>query len=224
MIRPQLPVRAVIFDMDGTLIDSTKIIVQTMYDTFAELLGYQGDPDDFRSFVGPPLEASFATMTDGGREDVMRLIAHYRALYSTRDHQIRPFDGVEDLLRHFSDAGVLMAVATSKLQTAARSLIKELGLDSFFVTVCGAEDSTIAGATKSHIVGRALHQLQAATTDLPLESVVMVGDRKFDVQGAIENRLPCLAADWAHLGQPGEFDKAFAIAKTPAEVPGLLGV
>jgi phosphoglycolate phosphatase-like HAD superfamily hydrolase len=193
----------VIFDLDGTLTDSADGIVSS----FRHALGHVGaavpDGDLASQIVGPPMHHTFSAMGLGEHTDAA--IAAYRADYTTRGWAINSlFDGVGPLLADLRAAGIRLAVATSKAEPTARRILAHFGLDEHFEVVAGASvDGT--RATKADVLGHALAQLQP----LP-ERVIMVGDRRHDVEGAAAHGIDVVVVGWGY----GQADFADAAAQT----------
>ncbi|MDO5746919.1 MAG: HAD hydrolase-like protein [Actinomycetaceae bacterium] len=213
---------AVIFDMDGTLIDSTQVIITSIYDVFTAEMGYEGVAEDFKKCVGPPLEVSFAQISGASQEKVIELIGKYRSIYSKRAHAINPYPGIETLIRALFDAGVTLAVATAKLETAAIELLEEKELASYFQVVCGAQPYGKNAHSKIQIVERALTSLRHKNPSLTNNNIVMIGDRFYDVEGATQNGIRCIGANWAGLAEPDEFNDAYCVVQSVDELRQLL--
>ncbi|MFV0494526.1 HAD hydrolase-like protein [Mycobacterium sp.] len=185
--RPQL----VIFDLDGTLTDSAEGIVSS----FVHALKYVGAElpagDLTPQIVGPPMDATLRAMELGDRaEDAL---AAYRADYSTRGWALnRLYDGVAQVLADLRDAGVRLAVATSKQEPTARQILEHFGLDQFFEVIVGATPDGSRGS-KVEVLGCALEQLQP----LPAR-VLMVGDRRHDVDGAAAHGISTVVVGWGY--------------------------
>jgi phosphoglycolate phosphatase len=185
---PQL----VIFDLDGTLTDSADGIVSS----FRHALGHIGvvvpDGDLASRIVGPPMHHTFSAM-GLGIEGTDAAIAAYRADYTSRGWAINSlFDGIGPLLADLRAAGVRLAVATSKAEPTARRILAHFGLDEHFEVVAGASvDGT--RATKADVLAHALAQLRP----LP-ERVLMVGDRRHDVEGAAAHGIDAVVVGWGY--------------------------
>lgn len=211
----------VIFDLDGTLTDSAAGIVAS----FRHALGHIGAPvpegDLAQRLVGPPMHHTLAAMGLGERTDAV--IAAYRADYTSRGWLMNTmFDGVAALLADLRAAGVRLAVATSKAEPTARKILTHFELDGFFEVIAGAGvDGT--RAAKSDVVGHALQQL----APLPAR-VLMVGDRRHDVDGAAAHGIDTVLVGWGYgqsdYADPEIPDGLFARVQTVAELREVLGV
>ncbi len=208
-----LAARLVLFDLDGTLVDSTPGIWASVRAATDALGLPRPTPAQLRGMVGPPLQDGFALVLGVPPDDVPRAVAAYRAHHSAGallDATVYP--GVPELLAALVGAGATLAVATSKPEPFAVRLLAHVGLLPSFASVHGATfDGTVRH--KDQVVAAAL----AAHPDA--ERSVLVGDRAHDVLGAAAHGLPCVGAGWGPA-PPGELADAgaAAVAATPAEV------
>jgi phosphoglycolate phosphatase len=184
---PQL----VIFDLDGTLTDSAEGIVSSFRHALDQI-GVAVPAGDLASkIVGPPMHVTFEAMGLGEHADTA--IAAYRADYSTRGWAINSlFDGVAALLADLRGAGVRLAVATSKAEPTARRILAHFGLDGHFDVIAGASVDG-ARAAKADVIAHALAQLQPVP-----ERVLMVGDRRHDVEGATAHGIDAVVVGWGY--------------------------
>lgn len=193
------PYDAVLFDLDGTIIDSAPIICRAMAATTAEF-GHPRSEESLRRYVGPPLWHTFAEVTGEPPEVIEEIVHAYRARYAELMPATPVFQPVADLIRRLHRRGVPLALATSKQRTAAHRLLELHGLAELFVTVQGAGDDA-ASSTKSAVIAKALTDLRAA--GVPARHAVLVGDRSHDVEGAAEHGLPTILVGWGY-GSPEE--------------------
>ena len=215
--REGLARRLVLFDMDGTLVDSTPGIWASIRVAAAELGLSRPTPGQLRAMVGPPLQDGFAGAFGLTGDDVDRAVAAYRAHYTGGamfDAEVYP--GIPELLARLRADGAVLAVATSKPEPFAVRVLEHAGLLAGFDTVHGA---TLDGAVrhKDEVVRAALAAHPAG------ERPVLVGDRSHDVLGARAHGLPCIGAGWGPA-LPGELvgAGAAAVVDTPAEVPAAV--
>ena len=168
--------KAVIFDLDGTLTRSEEGIWNCVKYA-AEKLGFpEPDAATLRRFIGPPLGYSFREYM--GMDDDMadRAVATYRERYNVVGlFENRVFPGIRRLLRTLKQEGWYIAVATGKPQRASERIIAHFGLDKYIQKIVGPE-----GDRSSDKVG-------LITEALPedWDEAWMIGDRKFDIEGAI---------------------------------------
>lgn len=210
---------AILFDLDGTILDSSPIICRAMSLASAEF-GHPRDPAVFRPFIGPPPWHTFAEVTGEPPEVVERIVPRYREIYDGLMADTPVYPGMPSLIEALAVAGVPLAVATSKLRAAAVALLEGVGLAGCFLTIQGA-GADAASAAKATVIGTAIADLRAAGVDT--SRMVMVGDRHHDIDGAAGFGVPSIMVAWGY-GAPGEEHGAMAVARTPAELAGLLGL
>ena len=210
--------RAVLFDLDGTLTDSSLGILRCFRYAFARLAETGGpsvtlpeSDDDLRFIVGPPLRESFAAFA--GEAEKERLMGFYLERYSpVGAFENRVYDGVVEALDRLLAQGARLFVATSKSEKDARAIVEHFGLASHFETVNGAKLDG-SRAAKRELISDIL-----AAHGLAREEAAMVGDRKFDMIGAREVGVAAVGALWGY-GSRDELAEAGAqeFAATPGE-------
>ena len=210
----------VLFDLDGTLIDSAPGIMAAMREIVAE----RGIPDPgdarLRRTIGPPLHTSFAELLGPGTTAAQADAAteEYRAHYAgLMVAGSRVYDGIEQLLDALAACDVTLAVATAKQRPLARTLLAGLGLAGRFAAIEGPLPRSLAG--KDAVVAAAL----TALGDPDPATVVMVGDRHHDIEAANANGLRAIGVSWG-FAEGGELAGADAIAASPRQLGRLLGV
>jgi len=213
---PQL----VIFDLDGTLTDSAQGIVSSFRHALGSIGAVVPDGDLASRVVGPPMHLTLQEMGLGANADAA--IAAYRADYSTRGWAMnRLFDGIPALLADLQEAGIRMAVATSKAEDTAQRILAHFGLDDRFEVIAGASVDG-SRATKADVVAHALAQLEP----LP-DRVLMVGDRSHDVEGAAEHGIDTVVVGWGYGRadfEAGDAVTALAHVCTVDDLREVLGV
>jgi phosphoglycolate phosphatase len=197
----------VLFDLDGTLVDSGPSIVAALRKAFAAEGVPALRPEAERSLVGPPFHQTLPPLIGDATDRVVRT---YRRIYVTDGFafQAQVYPGIVALLDGLARDQVRLAVATSKLESSAVAILEHLGLAGRFATICG--DTADAGRpTKAAVIAEALRRLG------PAPGTTMVGDRSQDVEGARAHHLPCVGAAWGYAA-PGELEAAGAVAILPA--------
>ncbi len=169
----------VIFDLDGTIIDSAKGIINSFTYTF-EKLGLPIPPrEEMGVFIGPPLLYSFETICGLGNEEAERAIEIYREYYREKGiYEIRVYEGAEELLRKLKANGKRTLLATSKYEPYALQILENIGFSEYFDFAAGSLAGGERG-TKAEVIEYAL-----TCTDAERTTAVMVGDRMHDTKGA----------------------------------------
>jgi phosphoglycolate phosphatase len=213
------PAPCVVFDLDGTLVDSAPGIV----DCLAAALRANGYPvqhaSSLKRFVGPPVADTLRALTGLSDAGVAEAVRHYRELYA--DHGILNsvvFPGIFAVLGALRELGVRMSVATSKRESHAARMLEIHGMTSFFPIVSGADEAD-AHSGKSEVIAACLGRLQAVGVDTA--NTLYVGDRKYDVAGGIATGLPVVFAEWGY-GTTEESIGAIATSATPDQLIATL--
>ena len=210
----------VLFDLDGTLTASGPGILASVRYALTALGEAVPDPDVLGGFVGPPLLDSFQRLCGLTEVRARAAVAAYRESYVARGQfQNSVYDGIPELLMQLREAGRTLAVATSKAEVYAVSILEHFGLAIFFDAVVGTELDGLH-TTKAEVIAQALVRL-----DRSAANAVMVGDRSHDVVGALARGMPCVGALWGY-GSADELTGAGAVALAdwPAGLGSLLGV
>ena len=176
----------ILFDVDGTLIDSAPGILNTLEEVF-HTMGVDITGVNLRRYLGPPLRRSFGEhFTDPAKiEEATEL---YRRSYKVKgSHEGIPYPGVAAMLQRLKDAGFVLCTATSKPTDVVTPILKEKGLAQYFDFIGGASmDET--RDTKTDVVRYVLEQPCAKG-----KKVLMVGDRNDDMRGAADCHLDAAA-------------------------------
>jgi pyrophosphatase PpaX len=207
--------RAVLFDLDGTLIDSIPLIVASMQHAFAGRACAPSVPE-WVALIGTPLDAMIRRWA-ADEADVALLKERYKEhQWAHHDAMVRAFPGVPDVLDALGRRGVRMAVVTSKLEPSARRSLEFLGLLGYFEVVVGLE-STVRHKPDPEPVQFALGALSAAPGE-----AAFVGDSPHDVRAGNAAGVVTVATLW------GPFTRAELEPAAPrawaAEVGELLPV
>ena len=208
----------ILFDLDGTLTDSGPGVMNAF--TYAlERFGVEApDTNALRAIIGPPLRESFQHLGGFSREKAEEAILVFREYYEPIGfYENSVYPGMEAALGELKAAGRTLAVATSKLDVTAYKVLDHFGLSPYFDVVAGSRaDGTLS--EKSEVLAHALGRLGADPAD-----ALMVGDRKYDVEGAAENGVACMGVLYGY-GSREELLSAGAIclAETPADIARLI--
>ena len=186
MPRPVPRPRAIVFDLDGTLVDSLPDIVGSFQDAFTELGLTPPAAEAVRGRVGLPLDSMYADFAP--RERVPALVDAYRRIYPQRfTRTSRLFPGVADVLAELRGHGFRLAVATTKRSDMATRFVAAMGLTDALDHVQGTDGFPHKPAPD--VVHRALAALDA-------DGTWMVGDTTHDVGAGKAAGLATFAVTW----------------------------
>lgn len=186
-----MTIRAFLFDLDGTLCDSRPGLVLALKTAF-DALDIE-TTSDLSSFIGAPLPVVFRTAQPGIDDiDVAYGVEKFRAAYEAYGiARTALFPGVKQVLGGLKAKGKTVWLATSKPQKTAERVLTGTGLASFFDGVIGAgEDEK---DTKSSLIRRVMQKAVVAGSE-----AMMLGDRAYDVVGALENGVVPVGALWGY--------------------------
>jgi phosphoglycolate phosphatase len=211
-------VSCILFDMDGTLLDSAPGVMDSAARALKAVNAPVPPQRDLLKYVGPPMYESFRQSAGLDTATAQEALRHYRATYAETGAELSSlFDGVSGLLEQLASLQCPMAVATSKVEDQAVRLAGAFGIDRHFADICGASDAA-GRASKEDVIAESLGRLKVQGVDI--SSPVMVGDRRYDVAGAAAHGVPTIFVAWGY-GDPSEARGAAAVAETP-EVLSLL--
>jgi phosphoglycolate phosphatase len=181
----------IVFDMDGTLINTSEGIFATANHTM-RTLGYDELPNaQLRKFVGPPLPSCFRIACGLNEDEIERACDIYREEYWKGNMYLGSiYPGIVDLLSTLKERGFTLAVATLKLEEMAIAILERKGLLQYFSCVKGADKQGLL--SKANIIERALEQLKV--TDY--SDVLMVGDTPHDLDGSLSLHIDFIGVDW----------------------------
>jgi phosphoglycolate phosphatase len=207
-----------LFDLDGTLIDSEHGIVACVKHALAKLDVPAPSQEELRDWIGPPLRHSFAPLLDHDPLRIDAAVEYYHERFHTdgwREHSIYP--GIEMLIQRLLASGHQLAVVTSKPQRHAAPIIAHLPFGDAFLRLYGPSPNS-AHSEKASMIAAALADFGARP-----EQTVMIGDRRFDIEGAVANDVRGIGVLWG-FGSRAELEQAgaSAIAATPDELSALL--
>ena len=192
----------VVFDLDGTLIDTAPDLVETLNVVFRQE-GLNPLPfEDARALIGGGARRMIerglqAEQRSCAKEDIDRLFANFIAYYS--DHIAdgsRPFPGLETALDHLAREGSRFAVCTNKFEGLSVKLLHALGLQHRFAAICG-QDTFGVQKPDPQVLWRTIDEAGGRR-----EHAVMVGDSATDVKTARAAGIPMIAVDFGYTEIP----------------------
>ncbi len=206
-----------LFDLDGTLIDSTRLILDSYRHTMQVHFGRIFPDAAWIEGLGTPLRVQFRRFTDDDAE-IQRMIATYRDWnLAHHDAMVRPFPGAVEAVRELRRRGARLAIVTSKNRHGVEMGLARGGFDALFDTLVTSDDLE-ASKPDPAPVRAALDRLGAAP-----DATLFVGDSPHDIAAGRNAGTSTAACLW------GPFDRARLEAERPnylltsfEELPALL--
>ena len=208
------------FDLDGTLSDPERGLVDGFIYAFKKMgVTDYGSRESLRRFIGPSLYVVWQNEFGFNETTVVEAIEKFREFYNIYgwwDNEV--YRGIEELLAGLKNAGKKIILATSKPEFIARKILTLFGLDKYFDFIGGAaEDET------RHLKEQVLRYSLENIGNPEHSSVVLVGDRKYDAEGALAGGIDSIGVLWGH-GSLEELSAAgfTAITETPEQLLSML--
>ena len=209
----------VLFDMDGTILDTLDDLTDSVNHTLRELGYGERTREEIRAFLGYGsrrlIELSLGAAAEPAAVDEAFHI--YRAWYGTHTQvKTKPYDGIKDVMRTLRERGIRVAVASNKPEAMVIKLC-----EYHFPTLVDAAVGDVEGRRRkphSDMIDAVLSQLGASRS-----GAVYIGDTEVDVQTAQNAKLPVIAVGWGFRSKEQQAEAgATVFADTPEELLRLL--
>lgn len=210
--------KAVFFDFDGTLFDSSPGIYKSLRAAFDECALPEPSDDELFRFIGPAIRQSLREFYELSRETEDSFIRAYRRVYANGEiYNAKLYGGVIEVLKALKDKNILIGTASSKPLNFIRLILKRFNLENYFDFVDGVLSDDIP-REKYDIINSAVAHFK-----LDKKSCLMVGDRKFDIDGAKTAGISSCGVLWG-FGSRAELEKHNAdfIISSPNEISEIV--
>jgi phosphoglycolate phosphatase len=204
----------IIFDLDGTLVDSSSGILTSLAFAFREV-GLQPSQALTPALIGPPLRETLLSLCPTPDNTPLdELIALFKQHYDTEGFlQTHPFPGIAEMLHGLSFGGMTMHIATNKRHLPTGMILDTLRWAEYFNIVLSPDSCTPSLPSKGRILAKLLNDTKTAP-----EHCLYVGDRYDDYQAAQENRIPFALATWGFDGPLSSYDNSVLMLGTPEQL------
>jgi phosphoglycolate phosphatase len=182
----------ILFDLDGTLTDPSEGIFNSFHYALNKLGITETKPQEMISLIGPPLQVSFRKRYKLHGQDIERGVAFYREYFGKKGlFENELFAGIPELLNALKGKGKRLLLATTKADIYADRILDHFNIRNYFDYLsCATYDGS--RVDKGEIIAYALKETEVENKN----KAVMVGDRKFDLQGAKDNGMASVAVTY----------------------------
>lgn len=201
----------ILFDLDGTLTDPKLGITSSVQYALRALGIEEPSLDKLEVFIGPPLSDSFREFYGLDEEQMITAVDKYRERFAAQgifENEIYP--GIPQMLADLKEKGKILAIASSKPTLFVERILDHFEIRKYFDYIVGSNMDGTRGR-KEEVVEEALRQM------LPVgmapakkrDTVAMVGDRKFDIEGAAAHGITSVGVSFGYAPE-GELEQAGA--------------
>ena len=211
-----MKIDTVLFDLDGTLINTNELIIASFLHTLDHYFPKQYNREGVIQFIGPSLHDSFGRVNP---EKVDEMIEMYRTFnHENHDELVEEYDTVFETVKQLHEKGYKLAVVTTKRSETAKMGLKLTGLDQFFDVIVGIDDVDKVKPDPEPLL-KALDALNSSP-----EKAIMVGDSQYDILGGKNTGTKTAGVAWTIKGR--EFLANYGpdvMLETMADLLGHLG-
>jgi len=214
-MKTKASIKAVIFDLDGTLIDTNDLILDTFQHVIKECLGRVPTVDELHQVYGKTLDEQMGFFS---MERSQELVASYKVYYrSHMDERTHLFEGVKSLLDKLFTKSIQMAAVTNKGSRGVQHAFDKFDLGKYFVAAITADD-VVKGKPDPEGILTALQQLGVTA-----EEALFVGDSHSDILAAKGAGVKSVLVGWTffHEDHYATFEADFVIEK-PMDLMSLI--
>lgn len=178
----------ILIDLDGTIINSMMGVTSSVQYALSKVNIEVNDLNSLKKHIGPPLKEGFMNYYNMSETESDNTVLEYRKFYKEKGvHMNELYEGISDLIRDLRSEDTRFIVATSKPEIYARQILESFNIIELFHDVCGA---TLDGtrSNKTDVIRYALEKHKI----VDLNNVIMVGDTKYDIEGANAVGIPSI--------------------------------
>lgn len=214
-------IKAILFDLDGTIINSEEGITKCVQYALKSFGVDEPDLKKLLCFIGPPLKPVFREKYGFDKEKAWQAVLKYRERFDkTGIFECELYDGVAEAIRELKEEGYVIALASSKPETACRRILDHFSLTSYFDEIVG---STLDGSisTKQQVLeelGRRMEHM-----NITKDEMCLIGDTEYDAIGASQFGIHCIGVSYG-FGKKEQLEQAgaYCVCDSVTEVVEVL--
>ena len=191
-------IKAVLFDFDGTIFDTNKLIIDSWNEVF-RIKGGSRTEEEILATFGEPLTVSMEKWFPGESEECINIYRNYQ-----RDiffEKIELYEGMDELIKKLKTLGVLNAVVTSRLASSTISTLEKYDLARCFDVIVTCDD------TEKHKPDPEPALLALEKLGISADEAIMIGDSRFDIRCAHNAGIKAVLVGWSEAAAAGDIPK-----------------
>lgn len=188
-----MSIKALLFDFDGTLLDTNELIILTFMNILEEKFPGQYSSKDCLKFIGPSLKETFDELTPGETEVMVEKYLEWNAAH--HDELIKEYDAVVSTLEQLKEMGIRLVIVSTKRRVGIEKGLQAMGAMHLFEFYIGLDDVAFVKPHPEPVL-LALEKL-----GLEKEDVIMIGDNSHDIEGGKNAGVRTAGVAWSLKGE-----------------------
>lgn len=179
----------ILFDLDGTLINTNKLIIDSFKYTYKTCLGLEVCEEDILKCFGEPLKVTLSRYSEEKADELLNTYIEYNEI--RHDDTVTIFDGIPELLSELVEQGCTLALVTAKRRKGALMGLELFDIRKYFDVIVALEDTELHKPNPAPVI-KALELMGAKTSE-----ALMVGDSVFDIHCAHGASVAAALVKWS---------------------------
>lgn len=186
-------IKAILFDFDGTLLDTNELIIETFMYVLGERFPGQFSTEDCLKFIGPSLKETFEELAPGESHILESKYREWNMAH--HDQFVKQYDAVVETLEKLKNMGIRLVIVSTKQRTGIERGLRVLGANHLFEFYIGVDDVTNVKPHPEPIL------LALKKLGLEKDEVIMVGDNSHDIEGGKNAGVLTAGVAWSIKGE-----------------------